>query len=125
VSSDAPHLPYAAEIEAYGRGGFSFAGMSHRGSILCLPDGIWASPITRFEDINEAALAPVFAQAGVVTHCLIGAGARSAILPADLRRKFAESKIAVECMATGAAISTYNILMGEQRPVAALLIAIA
>ena len=34
-----------APIEAYGKGGFRFAGMSHRGSLLCLPDGIWAWPV--------------------------------------------------------------------------------
>jgi uncharacterized protein len=123
MSEVARHLPYAAPIEAYGPGGFSFAGMSHRGSLLCLPDGIWASPVARFEDIDEQALAPVFARAGDVTHCLIGAGTRSAILPVALRRKFRDSKISVESMVTGVAVSTYNILLGERRAVAALLIA--
>ena len=42
TSSDAPHLPRSAPIEAYGKGGFAFADMSHRGSLLCLPDAIWA-----------------------------------------------------------------------------------
>ena len=54
------HLPQAAPIEAYGNGGFRFAGMSHRGSLLCLPDGIWAWPVQRPEDINEQSLALVF-----------------------------------------------------------------
>ena len=38
------HFPGRAPIDAYGNGGFRFAGMSHRGSILCLPSGIhgWA-----------------------------------------------------------------------------------
>jgi uncharacterized protein len=97
--------------------------MSHRGSLLCLPDGIWASSVSRFEDIDEPALAQVFARAGELTHCLIGAGTRSAVLPLALRRKFQGSRISVECMATGVAVSTYNILLGERRPVAALLIA--
>ncbi len=34
------HFPGRAPIEAYGNGGFRFADMSHRGSILCLPSGI-------------------------------------------------------------------------------------
>lgn len=124
MTDTAPHLPYAAPIDAYGHGGFSFAGMSHRGSLLCLPDGIWASPVTRVEDIDEAGLAPVFARAGAVTHCLIGTGPQMAFLPPDLRRRFQEHRIAVETMATSVAISTYNILMEERRPVAALLIAV-
>jgi uncharacterized protein len=46
-SSDAPHLPRSAPIEAYGKGGFAFADMSHRGSLLCLPDAIWAWDVTQ------------------------------------------------------------------------------
>jgi len=33
--------PALAPIEAYGNGGFRFAGMSHRGSLLILPSGIY------------------------------------------------------------------------------------
>ena len=53
ASSDAPHLPRPAPIEAYGKGGFAFADMSHRGSLLCLPDGIWAWPTTSPAEIDE------------------------------------------------------------------------
>jgi hypothetical protein len=41
----APHLPRSAPIEAYGKGGFASPSMSHRGSLLCLPDAIWAWPL--------------------------------------------------------------------------------
>ena len=64
--ADAPHLPRAALIDAYGNGGFRFAGMSHRGSLLCLPVGIWAWPISSPGDIDAAALAPIFAAAGEI-----------------------------------------------------------
>ena len=37
------HFPGRAPIDAYGDGGFRFAEMSHRGSILCLPSGIHGS----------------------------------------------------------------------------------
>ena len=56
--SDAPHLPRSAPIEAYGNGGFAFAEMSHRGSLLCLPDAIWAWPVTKAEEIDEAVAGP-------------------------------------------------------------------
>ena len=48
----AAHFPGRAPIEAYGNGGFRFADMSHRGSLLCLPDGIWAWPVERAEEID-------------------------------------------------------------------------
>jgi uncharacterized protein len=117
------HLPYAAPIEAYGKGGFRFAGMSHRGSLLCLPDGIWPWPIAQAADITEAALTPVFARAETIGLFLIGAGRSGWVLPPPLRERFRAHSIAVETTSTGSAVSTYNILLGEGRRVAAGLIA--
>lgn len=34
------HFPGRAPLDAYGDGGFRFAEMSHRGSLLCVPSGI-------------------------------------------------------------------------------------
>ena len=58
-----PHLPQPAPIEAYGKGGFRFGGMSHRGSLLCLPDGIWAWPVDRPRRSTKRRLAPALARA--------------------------------------------------------------
>ena len=57
------HLPQPAPVEAYGNGGFRFGGLSHRGSLLCFPDGIWAWPIASIADLTLAALEPAFARA--------------------------------------------------------------
>jgi uncharacterized protein len=119
------HLPYATPIEAYGKGGFRLAGISHRGSLLCLPDGVWASPITQARDIDIDALRPVFESKAAIEHILIGTGVDMVALPAPLRAQFREHKIVAEVMTTGAAIRTYNILLGEGRPIGALLIAVA
>jgi uncharacterized protein len=118
------HLPRPAAIEAYGNGGFRFGGMSHRGSLLCLPSGIWASTIASPADIGAEALAPLFANSAVIDHCLIGCGALPVPLSAGLREMFRSHGIIAETMTTGAAVRTYNILMGEGRRVAALLIAV-
>ena len=124
MDRQSPHLPQAAGIDAYGKGGFRFAGMSHRGSLLCLPDGIWPSPVTAPRDIDEAALAMVFAAEPPIEHCLIGSGRDPWFLPRDLAARFAERGIALETMTTGAAVRTYNILLAERRRIAALLIAV-
>ena len=121
---DAPHLPQLATIEAYGKGGFRFAGMSHRGSLLCLPDGIWAWPVARGDDITETTLAPVFARLGDIGIFLIGSGREPWAMPDALRLRFHELKLNVEVARTGTAVSTYNILFGEGRRVAAGLIAV-
>ena len=73
--ADVPHLPRPAPIEAYGNGGFAFADMSHRGSLLCLPDAIWAWPVEKPEQIDRASLDRVFAAAGPF---VIGATSRAA-----------------------------------------------
>ena len=124
MERDSPHLPHAAEIEAYGKGGFRFAGMSHRGSLLCRPDGIWSSAATRAQEISEATLGLVFASDPPIDLCLIGTGRDVWPLSRDLAARFSERGIAVETMTTGSAVMTYNILLGERRRVAALLIAV-
>jgi len=57
-----PRYPGRAPIDAYGNGGFRFAEMSHRGSILCLPSGIYAWQPGSPDEIETAALAPVLAE---------------------------------------------------------------
>ena len=74
TSSDAPHLPRSAPIEAYGKGGFAFADMSHRGSLLCLPDGIWAWPVTKLTEIDEYSLGRVFKAANSIDTLIVGTG---------------------------------------------------
>jgi uncharacterized protein len=124
---DAPHLPNPAPIEAYGNGGFRFGGMSHRGSLLCLPNGIWASDVKSVGEIDEAALALVLDPAtpeAAIDHFLIGAGTDFPAMPPSLREAFRARRIALEAMTTGAAVRTYNILLGERRRIGALLVAV-
>ncbi|HWW46740.1 MAG TPA: MTH938/NDUFAF3 family protein [Xanthobacteraceae bacterium] len=121
---DTPHLPHSAPIDAYGKGGFRFADMSHRGSLLCLPDGIWAWPVTRPQEIDAQALARVLASAGKIDSLLIGTGNEVWIMPAPLRGLLREAGIGCDTMTTGPAIRTYNVMIGEKRRVAAALIAV-
>jgi len=124
-SADAPHLPQPAPIDAYGGGGFRFGGMSHRGSLLCFPDGIWAWPVGDPKQLNEGALAAVFGRAQTLDFFLIGAGRDPWPLPEALRQRFRDLSLSVDTMPTGAAVRTYNILLAENRRVGAGLIAVA
>src|SRR5438309_5641814 len=91
-SSDAPHLPRSAPIEAYGKGGFAFADMSHRGSLLCLPDAIWAWPVTKPQDIDKYALAKVFEAANSIDTLVVGTGTDVWVPPRELRRPCAPAR---------------------------------
>ena len=122
--AEAPHLPRSAPIEAYGKGGFAFADMSHRGSLLCLPEAIWAWPVTRAEDIDRAALGRVFAAAADIDTLIIGTGTDVWLPPPALREALRAVRVVLDAMQTGPAIRTYNIMMGERRRVAAALIAV-
>ena len=122
--SDAPHLPRSALIDAYGNGGFAFAEMSHRGSLLCLPDAIWAWPVTKPEDIDKTSLERVFAAANDIDTLIIGTGTGVWLPPSDLRQALRAVRVVLDAMQTGPAIRTYNIMMGERRRVAAALIAV-
>src|ERR1700752_3583167 len=118
-SSDAPHLPRSAPIEAYGKGGFAFADMSHRGSLLCLPDGIWAWPIARIEDLTEDALSMVFARVGALDFFILGTGSVQWNVPPSLRARFRDARISLDAMTTGPAVRPYNVTLMESPRVCA------
>ena len=124
MTGEGRHLPRQVPIEGYGSGGFRFDGLSHRGSLLSLPSGLWAWPVMQASEIDESTLASVFAEAPDIGLFLIGAGNGRWSLPDVLFDRFRSLKISVEATRTGSAVSTYNILLGEGRKVAAALIAV-
>jgi uncharacterized protein len=117
------HFPGRAPIDSYGNGGFRFAGMSHRGSILCVPSGIygWTPPA---EAIDLASLARVLEEAAGIEVLLVGTGRDIAFLPPDVAAALSEARIVADAMSTGAAVRTYNVLLAEDRAVAAALVAV-
>ena len=120
----APHLPHQALIDAHGSGGFRFAGMSHRGSLLCLPDGVWAWPVTGVDQINDEALSRVFDRLDALDFFILGTGATPWTMPAELRQRFREAHVSADLMMTGPAVRTYNVMLMESRRVGAGLIAV-
>lgn len=115
--------PGRPAIDAYGNGGFRFAGMSHRGSILALPSGVQAWAI-ELERLTIGDFDPVFAERSEIDLLLLGTGREMMRPPKPLREAIGARGIMLDCMATGHAVSTYNLLLGEQRKVAAALIAV-
>ncbi|MBZ9653609.1 Mth938-like domain-containing protein [Phyllobacterium lublinensis] len=118
------HFPGRAPIDAYGNGGFRFADMSHRGSILCLPSGIhgWEPSTPPVLMVSDLAL--VLEQADAIEILLVGTGTELRRLPQDVRDALRAKRISADPMSTGAAVRTYNVLLAEDRAVAAALIAV-
>ena len=109
-------------IESYGDDGFRINGERYRGPVIVWPECVapWA-----VSDIATAAvetLDAMFAAEPAIEILLIGSGANFALAPPALRTALSARRIAVESMDTGAACRTYNVLMAEDRRVAAALL---
>ena len=116
------HYPGRAPIDAYGNGGFRFAGMSHRGGIISLPSGIYAWAAPGPDALDEAAFARVLAEEDAIDILLVGTGKALVRLPLSLRERFRAGGIIADSMSTGAAVRTFNVLLAEDRAVAAALL---
>lgn len=121
----AARYPYEAPVTAYGNGGFRFADMSHKGSILCLPTGVYAWDAVAAAELTPQDFALVLQQLAVHTVVLLGTGASQIFPSAAITQAFAEKGLTLEPMSTGAAARTYSVLLAEKRLVAAALIAVA
>lgn len=119
------YYPGRAPIDAYGNGGFRFAGMSHRGSLLCLPDGIHGWEASTPEAITLDAMRPIIARLTAPAFLLLGTGLEQVFPPLNVRQAFAAAGLGLDPMSTGAAARTYNVLLAEGRAVAAALIVVA
>ncbi|MFD0917909.1 Mth938-like domain-containing protein [Pseudahrensia aquimaris] len=117
------HFPGRAPVDSYGNGGFRFADMSHRGSILCLPSGIYGWSASEMADLTSTAFEQVFREEGI-EFLILGTGGNLLPVPQALREEFAERSIRIEPMSTGAAARTFNVLLAEGRAVGAALLAV-
>ena len=75
-------------------------------------------------EFSVDAFSPVIAEAAAIDVLLIGTGLNPAPLPEALRWRLKDAGIGVDAMQTGAAARTYNILLAENRKVAAALVAV-
>ena len=122
MAQGAGFVPGRHKIDDYGGGGFRFADMSHRGSVLATPGGVRAVDIEKAQDIDAAILD--LALADGIDLMIIGSGVDLLPLAPTLRAQLRAAGVGCETMATGAAVRTYNLLVDEGRRVAALLIAV-
>ena len=112
------------QIQAYREGGFTVAGTRHAGSVLVMPGRTLAWPVDTLAAITVDSLAPITAAEPAVEILILGCGPKFALAPASLRDALRAHGIVVEAMATPAACRTYNVLLAEDRRVAAALIAL-
>ncbi|WP_319532137.1 MTH938/NDUFAF3 family protein [uncultured Cohaesibacter sp.] len=107
-------------IDYYGNGGFRFGTMSHQGALLFLPSGI------RRWDVDEKptldSLTALMREKDDIEILLLGTGKFLTLPDPEFSAAIRAQGIKLDIMDTGAAVRTLNILLSEDRAVAAALL---
>lgn len=112
-------------VDAYGEGGFRLAGQRFEGSVLITPRGLFPWAVRAIGEASAASFAPILEASADFDFLIVGSGAETAFLPAAARQHLESHTIFPDVMATGPACRTYNLMLSENRRVAAALVAVA
>jgi uncharacterized protein len=109
-------------IRAYGSGELRVNENIYRGAVILSASTAIAEPnIQNLDDLVSIDVSRVLALEPEVV--LLGTGARQIFPIASFGAQFLRAGIGFEVMDTGAACRTFNVMVGERRRVAALLLA--
>lgn len=125
MQAETPRVPADRQlVQGYGADGFTVSGASHQGSILVFPDRVQGWPVRAMADLTLETLEPIRAGGAAPDILVVGTGAAFSLFPPELRQALRAWGTVVEVMATPAACRTYNVLLAEERRVAAALMAL-
>lgn len=120
-----PLVPAGRQIvKGYGDGGFTIAGTRWEGSVLVFPERTLSWAPRDVAGLSEADFAPLLELEERPRILLLGCGPRMVPVAVPLRLALRAAGITVEAMDTGGACRTFNVLVTEDRSVAAALIAV-
>ena len=108
-------------IQSYGNGKFQISDKQYDHSVLVFPDQIipWSPMDTNNLIVDD--FKKVLTVGPIVELLLLGCGKTTWFLPLPLRDELKELGLVLELMDTGAACRTFNVLLGEDRRIAAAL----
>jgi uncharacterized protein len=107
-------------IQSYGAGAFVVNGQRYETSVFLTAEATQAWDATEVSAESIATLLPACTDIEIL---LVGSGKTQVFISPAMRRLWREQyQIAVEVMDTGAACRTYNVLLAEDRPVAAAIL---
>ncbi len=109
-------------IQSYGVAGFRIAGAPHLGPVLVTPDEVFAWSVTDFAALTGDDFKPLLACDPAIEVILLGCGATGRLIPSRLRIDLKAMGLSIDAMDTGAACRTYNVMLSEDRRVAAALL---
>ena len=118
-----PLVPEGRQIiESYGDDGFRISGERYPGPVIVWPESVVPWAVSGIASAAIETLDAVLSAEPPIEILLIGSGATFEMAPPTLRSAIGARGLSVESMDTGAACRTYNVLMAEDRRVAAALI---
>ena len=116
-----PLIPAGRQVvDSYGRNGFHVSGIAYEGAIVVTPDATVAWSVSSIAEVTIDSLSVLFDRG--IEILLLGCGARMTPISAELRTALRARGIVIDAMDTGAACRTYNVLLAEERRVAAALL---
>ena len=116
-------VPIRKTVQRYGGGGFMVEGERIDGSMLMFADRAMPWAVSDFGAVSMESLAPVTEGSGAEI-LILGCGSGMRQVSPGLRESLRAAGLVVEPMDTGAACRTFNLLVSEDRWVAAALIAV-
>lgn len=112
-------------IQRYGDGRFRITNEHYDGNVIVFPHKVVPWEVDSAGAMTAESLQAVVAEAARVDILLVGCGRFMAAIPPAVRRHLKEEAgVTMDPMDTGAACRTYNVLLSEERKVAAALIAV-
>ena len=111
-------------VRSYGTGGFNINDHRVVGSVMLFPSHVETWEVHSVADLPSAEFLQVIEERPQIEVLLVGTGHSSSALDTVSRENLRTAGICVDVMPTGAACRTYNVLVGEDRRVAAALIAL-
>jgi uncharacterized protein len=111
-------------MQGYGDGGFRIAGDRFEGSQIIFPERTCPWPATSLAGITLESLNAVIKNSSHIDILIVGCGQEFQPVPDDLRDDLKKHGIVLEWMDTPAGCRTFNVLLVEERPIAAALLAI-
>lgn len=118
-----PAVPAGRQIiSAYGDGNIRIGGTVWSCPVLIFPDFSRPWDVESFDSITVESLRPAREHSPGIEILLIGGGRRMPFLSGALRYALGQGFASCDIMDTGAACRTFNVLLAEDRRVAAALV---
>ena len=108
-------------VDSYASWGFVVNGVALDGAVLLLPSASLLFEPRSLSEVTPESLAVLSLLDTPTRMLVLGCGRQSRRAPSALRRWCAQRDIAIEALSTQHAASTFNFMVAEDRPVAAVL----